>query len=1731
MLQNRFSRAKSQNGTNNSRKASRLHRKRGVSDIIGTILILAITVTLFSSIFFFVSSLPGPAKQSVSQFQATLGVSGGTENFVNVTYVSGPVLSGGGLNFYISSKATPGATTCHNPYSLSQGLIGATTWSAGQTWVLPLNSSILCPGYYPLSSSGDNVTITIVDATKNVLLLSVTLPGSQANIPPMFVSDGTVPSPVVGAGPFYVWAQIKDPRIISTSNVYANLTSLPSPVSGVGVPTSCSANPLTNCKVKMTYVANVGLWETVNLTTSSSALGKSFPVLISATDTSGLSNSAVLYARFSASQGASLTVVLSASPGNPTIHQNTTIVATLANSGPVGGLANVTFTVGSGSFCPSQTVCTQKWSYNTSVPIGAFQSGVRVTAFWNATGKLPIGDGPATITAMVSLPSLPITPLIVTVYPNTVLIDGTGVPQGISGDPFVYLTTDFVSANIPFTPLTAPPASQTITWGGTGATNLQNYNVIVWDMGNVSYPSAANSCMSTQDAQALSSAETNGRGVWLMGGDAFTCPSASNYLAQFGIKSYTANSPAAGNLLLHTNAISQAPVTGLPAAFYLGSTAVYSTLSLSAGATSYLCSATCSSTNNLALTYSPAGMGPAIATSFDLAALAAPSSGPFTSPIVTSTGTQASVAYNGFDWLAGFVNTKTVPPTNVNSGEDWAVSQVTVQPSAVSFQSRTFVDVTVRDNGNWSTTITAELLINGVPYPSSSSPLQVTLTPTALGGSLTGTILWQPATVGTVTVGAMIIPPTNDSNAGNNLMLSSLFNAPVYVSYSVLVVDDTLHSVKSSFPDNTNSTVIPALIAAGFNQTTINTTYINTGCGSVANILSNYNLVVWNSGTVTYVAGTYCPLTDTDANLLASFLVNGGKSSSLLYLGGGLMTVPTTDTAVNTFANTYLGTTLSGAQTPLYVSSVIGRTGDMVGNGMNIPYLISNTANTNYTCAPTGIGAGSLYYNVTSAPADYWTGQSYCAGTDTAGVTGWKSAYWAFSLINTQDSPRLNLAVLRAATFFGRILPNSDTIITTPDITFSVLSSPWTNFDNMHPQLQEQYLIRVNVTNLEGQTAQNLAVSLYDGSHILGTQTLNVGGSTYSSSGVTTLGIGQFSIPWTPLYAGKNQITAEITSSTAGQVLPGVAHRAAWNVTVYFFYDSTRSNTNAWTHNQLLLFQANVNPTTCDVPAPGSAMFYWDNHNVPQKWPVANGNCPTTSNYGADTWGMDAGTCYNTQWTCASLAVKDDITHSNSVQWTFTSPITIPTGSGNVSATWWQKFNMANYLNGGVICVTTDPASLVSGAGGSGSGVMKSLIGCDNNIPGPNPTNNQTTVTVYPQGGPCYLMPAFTGASAGGTGAWEQENLNLNAYVGKTVYVAFGYVESSSGCGTGTNLNAQTGWFVDNFRVYVSSSTPNPAFTSGTAVPQDVWGIYPSSALSTSLTAMSAGAPPTGSAWVSAGWDGGTTVLDPNMWDSLYSRPIDLTSAVDATLTFNYLLSNVWWVNGVNLNGAPIPPCYVFTQDPTQGLELEIAPANTANWVIAWSANSQSYPTNNPCTAYPTTVGYTPSNNVYGSGSASVTTWGWRTVPVSLQGYVGQVIQLRFITGTNNGGNVNGNTYVTPLTYPMLTTSNKPIASGAMISGIYVQGNTSISPGPGPLSMSAPQSSPVKAPSTTGISANTQDGSSLFRTPNFKDLATAASLQSLSGGESETVLQTQVMDLFHATNSPPLIMASRPEGE
>jgi flagellin-like protein len=193
------------------RRASK-RPSRGVSEVIGTILILALTVTLFSAIFFFVNTFPRPPTQASNQFSATLTYMPVTGKGIQITgvrilHLSGPVVFSGGTGIYLFVQAPYTAICPPVGCTIPSGLNGSQIWSLGGTWQMNLSSLKL---YAP-----NNITVTIV--SNNQLLFSQNVPGAAVNSPPVFLRVWTYPvSPFSHSTPFYVNVTISDPNLNTT---------------------------------------------------------------------------------------------------------------------------------------------------------------------------------------------------------------------------------------------------------------------------------------------------------------------------------------------------------------------------------------------------------------------------------------------------------------------------------------------------------------------------------------------------------------------------------------------------------------------------------------------------------------------------------------------------------------------------------------------------------------------------------------------------------------------------------------------------------------------------------------------------------------------------------------------------------------------------------------------------------------------------------------------------------------------------------------------------------------------------------------------------------------------------------------------------------------------------------------------------------------------------------------------------------------------------------------------------------------------------------------------------------------------------------------------------------------------------------------------------------------------------------------------------------------------------
>src|SRR5208282_4675707 len=199
------------------------------------------TVTLFASIFAWVTAFPAPPPQNNNQFQASLRPTANLTyvNGISITHLAGPSVSGSG-QIYLSSSTQPTAPEFANPYSVSSGLGGARSWNLGQVWNLT----------FPLlemPKAGGNITVYVVVSYQ--LLFSVILPGTTIAPPPTVVATWITPAIPNRGQAFTVYATLSGSY--TANSVYVNLAAVPG---GPG-----SAQKMTqNAQGEWTYVDSLG---------------------------------------------------------------------------------------------------------------------------------------------------------------------------------------------------------------------------------------------------------------------------------------------------------------------------------------------------------------------------------------------------------------------------------------------------------------------------------------------------------------------------------------------------------------------------------------------------------------------------------------------------------------------------------------------------------------------------------------------------------------------------------------------------------------------------------------------------------------------------------------------------------------------------------------------------------------------------------------------------------------------------------------------------------------------------------------------------------------------------------------------------------------------------------------------------------------------------------------------------------------------------------------------------------------------------------------------------------------------------------------------------------------------------------------------------------------------------------------------------------------------------------
>ncbi len=301
------------------RRGPRRHR-RGVSDVVATILLLALTVVLFSAIFAFVTSFPSPPAQSSNQFQATLFYKSGSIAGLNITHLAGPQIPSGAL-VYVKSAGAP--TQCFSGVGVTVGSgISTSVWTLGQTWYGPW-SIFGCTSGYVDSVKGDNLTVFVLN--QGNVIFSALLPGQAFASPPTFLSSWTSPSPVLKGAAFKVYTTVSGN--LGSHKPYISLAGI------LGYSGSTSIVP-------MWYNSSQSAWQyNVTGANSTNATPGTYYGIVNVTGSAGSASGLTATTAVSITISPAFGVAVSPSP--PTFKKSTatatTFVITLTNFGSFSG--------------------------------------------------------------------------------------------------------------------------------------------------------------------------------------------------------------------------------------------------------------------------------------------------------------------------------------------------------------------------------------------------------------------------------------------------------------------------------------------------------------------------------------------------------------------------------------------------------------------------------------------------------------------------------------------------------------------------------------------------------------------------------------------------------------------------------------------------------------------------------------------------------------------------------------------------------------------------------------------------------------------------------------------------------------------------------------------------------------------------------------------------------------------------------------------------------------------------------------------------------------------------------------------------------------------------------------------------------------------------------------------------------------------------------------------------
>jgi hypothetical protein len=1145
------------------------------------------TAVLFATIFYFVVNIPGPTGDSSIHFTSTLESDGdfalGSRVWLNLTHMGGRAIPSAETEI---SVIVDGAGAV---YGFPDGNLGL-TWAVGEVWSLATvnTAATLLPAVLSTTSV---VYATVADSAHNVVIWTGQV-FLKLNVFGPRIDGGVDPSPPAEGDPFALWARIVElegQEIVSATVVSVDL--------GILIPTNLTFN---FAKDRWELPAPGGMPQ-----------GK-YSFTVTATDIAGKSTTRIIYFSVGSITGAGPDVMVD--PGfiifsdeSPVRGDEIVVTAVAFNLGGTAAGANCTFYLN--AIAPSNVL--GYVNITTIAPGG----GVDAKLTWKAQpGGLH--------TIFISCDTYP-SPTDdtdpgnnqagrqISVLPRILLVDDDQEPDTSISSEAIYLKAALDATDFQYD--VAVVGSGVGPDYDSGATPLQDYDVVVWTTGQRSSATLVASDVSKSiicgfdngedDVGHLTTFMCDGGRVWLVGegilNEAGTTPWPSPARAVGFLNTYFGFTPLA------------TPDTGAPATLQSTGTPLWNSRVIDfatslrwspdgtdrvtsnlvpAGAHTVLRDAAIPA-NAYGVNYTGLGLGGAQFRSIFMGVGFA---------TLRDSGDQAQTAYHFLLWLSGL-------PKKL--GHDVAISAASVTPPAPRFQQDVLFNVTVRNNGGFDEG-NFEVLMTDI-YQGVETQIATVTVPTIgqLGGEYRISQLWRPDRLGIHTLRAIADWNNKivESNENNNEISSLIFTGQVVVGFNLLVVDDD--NAAGALPGNSTRAIVDdiATLNLGRARPFLSYDYYTVPSGSngpTADLMLRYNAVIWSSGQQVSTV-----LTAADRANLTRYLEQSPVGSHLLLVAPRIYEDVAERPLNAVFLCQKLGVDFSGGSQqvapgapPAY--SLWGTFNDGFAHGMRLSLASGYPAGQMRRYLPCAGGAGAVHGEV--AGDDYWNASAGMRHfiTERHNVAfKQKGIFVSLDPAYVSTAPTAPGAFTRAELLYQAMhwLGAPDELanvrVTPPDIY--VGSGYGQRIDLSNVQLSVSYVLKARIRNTGYADATGVNVRFLDSAATIAVDATDVDAAVVAGDWTVTDGVTVVEVLWTPLFAGSRSLKVVMDPLGIVPERTKVDNTATQIGQVWFFHDDLERGGSRWSHEAVVTRINGENPI--DFIPPGTLA----NTDIPGAWDPA----------------------------------------------------------------------------------------------------------------------------------------------------------------------------------------------------------------------------------------------------------------------------------------------------------------------------------------------------------------------------------------------------------------------------------------------------------------------------------------------------------------------------------------------